>query len=230
MNQFIEILFFAALAFYLFYRLWSVLGTRTGNEKPPIRDLQDVTNQEKDNVIPLPNRSTPRQIRSLSPDDSMIEEPFQEEEEFPEIEKVKKVYPDFNLSHFLGGAEKAYMMIIEAFSKGDRQLLKQLLSADVYKKFVKAIVEREKSGTTLKTEIQDISSTEVVSADIEGKKLKISVKFVSEQMVATMNSNGQIMDNPAQLSVPMTDIWTFSHDLGHEDPNWVLIATRSVDV
>lgn len=229
MSQFIEILLFAALAFYLFYRLWSVFGTRTGYEQPPTSNLKDVTDRDTDNVIPLPNRSATRQIPPSFPD-NLISQEASEEDISPEIKKIKNVAPDFSPSHFLGGAGAAFKMIIEAFSKGDRQPLKQLLSQDVYHKFVKAIEDREKSGETLKTEILDILSSEIVLAEIEGKHLKISVKFVSEQMVATLNSDGQIIDNPAQLSVPVTDIWIFSHDLDAEDPNWILIATRSEDL
>ena len=60
----IEILFFAALTGYMIFRLWSVLGKRTGFEAPP---PPKTLNKEVDNVIPLPTRASSKQLEKTSP-------------------------------------------------------------------------------------------------------------------------------------------------------------------
>src|SRR5690606_2327831 len=45
----------------------------------------------------------------------------------------------FTLSHFVSGAQDAFVMIVEAYAAGDRDLLKSLLSPDLYKAFDGAI-------------------------------------------------------------------------------------------
>ena len=55
----IELLIFAAVAFFVLYRLYNVLGTKTGAEPPPsvIREAtqnrKDLEEVEEDNVTPF---------------------------------------------------------------------------------------------------------------------------------------------------------------------------------
>ena len=51
----VEILLFAVLSVYLAYRLWGVLGTRTGSEKQRQWSRPETID---DNVIILPQKST----------------------------------------------------------------------------------------------------------------------------------------------------------------------------
>ena len=46
---------FLALAVFIFLRLRSVLGQRTGNERPPYdRTAPNVVQRTQDNVVPMP--------------------------------------------------------------------------------------------------------------------------------------------------------------------------------
>ena len=49
---------FLALAVFIFFRLRSVLGQRTGRERPPIdpNSARDVRTAPNDNVVALPGR------------------------------------------------------------------------------------------------------------------------------------------------------------------------------
>ncbi|MBU6149594.1 MAG: calcium-binding protein, partial [Verrucomicrobia bacterium] len=58
-----EIVVFAILALYLFFRLWGVLGTRTGHEKRVDPFKRDEDKEDEGNVIVMPKRSTtPKQV------------------------------------------------------------------------------------------------------------------------------------------------------------------------
>lgn len=214
-----EILFFAALTGYMIFRLWSVLGKRTGFEAPPPPKNVD---RDVDNVIALPIRSSQKQ---QSPQD-----PPSLSELNPSIEKglkeIQGVDPTFRLDHFLKGAITAFEMIVEAFATGDKSTLKSLLNSSVFKSFMGVLQDREEAGQTVETKIVDLKDPEIISIDIKGKREQITLKFVSEQIIVTKDAEGKILDNPAHLTLTMNDIWTFSRLIGSKDPNWVLVATR----
>jgi len=211
-----EILFFAALTGYMIFRLWSVLGRRTGFEAPPPPQTLE---KDVDNVIPLPIRASQKQLEktpSLETNPSIAEG----------LKKIQSLDPGFHLDHFLKGAITAFEMIVEAYAAGDKNTLKSLLNPPVFKSFIGALQDREEAGQTVETKIVDLKDPEVISIDIKGKREQITLKFVSEQIIVTKDAEGKILDNPAYLTLTMNDIWTFSRLIGAKDPNWVLVATR----
>jgi predicted lipid-binding transport protein (Tim44 family) len=214
-----EILFFAALTGYMIFRLWSVLGKRTGFEAPP---PSKPSHKDEDNVITLPIRGaqkapSPQENPSPTAFDSSIEDG---------LKKIQAVDPKFSLDHFLRGAVTAFEMIVEAYARGDTGTLKSLLNSSVYKSFIGALQDREEAGQTVETKIVELKDPQVVSIDIKGKREQITLKFVSEQIIVTKDAEGKVLDNPAHLTLTMKDIWTFSRLIGAKDPNWVLVATR----
>lgn len=214
-----EILFFAALTGYMIFRIWSVLGKRTGFEAPPPPKTPD---KDVGNVIALPVRSSQKQQTFQETPPSSKLDPSIEEG----LKKIQAVDPVFHLDHFLGGAVTAFEMIVEAYASGDKSTLKSLLNPSVYKSFIGALEDREEAGQTVETKIVDLKDPEVISIDIKGKREQITLKFVSEQIIVTKDAEGKILDNPAHLTLTMNDIWTFSRLIGSKDPNWVLVATR----
>jgi len=212
-----EILFFAFLTGYMVFRLWSILGKRTGFEAPPPQAGSDPSN-----IIALPVRS---QKKSTPLEDS-IESAAQNMVNDDELKKIRTVDPSFDLESFLNGAVTAFEMIVEAFAKGDRTTLKPLLSPAVFKSFSSALKDREEAEHTVETKIVGMKDPEALNIEIKGKQQQITLKFVSEQVTVTKDAEGKILDNPAHLSLNMNDIWTFSRPIGSENPNWVLVATR----
>ncbi|MGV8947908.1 MAG: Tim44/TimA family putative adaptor protein [Candidatus Paracaedibacter sp.] len=214
-----EILFFAALTGYMIFRLWSVLGKRTGFEAPP---PSKTSPKDADNVIALPIRG-PQKVPPLQENSS----PAAFDQSIEEgLKKIQAVDPAFNLDHFLRGAVTAFEMIVEAYASGDTSTLKPLLNPAVYKSFLGALQDREEAKQTVETKIVDLKDPQVISINIKGKREQITLKFVSEQIIVTKDAEGKILDNPAHLTLTMNDIWTFSRLIGSKDPNWVLVATR----
>lgn len=56
--------------------------------------------------------------------------------------------PGFNREKFLTGAERAFEIIISAFSKGDVETLEMLVSKSLLKKFQEIIEKRKAEGIT----------------------------------------------------------------------------------
>lgn len=79
------------------------------------------------------------------------------------------------------GARAAFAMIVEAFAQGDKDTLRPLLAGSVYTNFAHAIDERQAAGNSLQTELVGILQTEPVGAALDGRIVRLTVRFQSEQ-------------------------------------------------
>lgn len=217
----VEILLFAVLSAYLFYRLWSVLGARTGNEKQ--RNWHKPENDaEEDNIIVMPRKEKAENINKI------IEVIEAETNKFTEEEKtIKERFKDFSIERFERGALNAFKAIVQAFAIGDTQKLEILVGDKVYKSFEKAIKARNKLGHSLAIEIKNIEA-EIVNVITTEDSAKIYVKFTSDQQLTTKNKQDEIIENAAGLTNRMVDVWTFEKEFNSDDLVWRLIQTESV--
>ncbi|MBL8628268.1 MAG: Tim44 domain-containing protein [Rhodospirillaceae bacterium] len=225
--QFIDIILLAMVAGFIVLRLRSVLGRRTGHE--PDRDgvptegrAQDMNN---DKVVTLPGvHRRPNPITKLD-----IEPAYQGTPLEAGMLAVKMADPSFSAEQFLQGAAKAFELIISAYAKGDADTLRPLLNSDVYAQFARAIQEREERKETLTSELVVLKPPRIESIDMKGSAATVAVIFQSEQTNAVKNADGQLIEGSPDHVESVTDVWTFSRDTNSADPNWILIATRSVD-
>ena len=215
-----EIIVFAILSLYLFFRLWSVLGTRTGNEKK--RDHFNIKNEEvsDDNVVVFSKRANNTMQTEQSDFSSLVTN---------QINKLIKLDSGFDPITFLRGAQAAFQTIIKAYTEANHRALKNLLSDSVYEQFATAIEDREKKNLRQETEIEDISA-EILNIDILEDRAQITIRFKSQQMVATFNESGESFDNPSRLHVPMIDVWTFEKKFNSKSSIWLLIRTRTESI
>lgn len=209
--NFIDIVFFAMVAAFLVLRLRSVLGKRTGNERPPT----EWGKTSPDNVIDLAAARKPAM------------EPLPEGILGTGIAAIRAVDPGFSMEEFVVGARTAFAMIVQAYADGDKEQLKPLLSDDVYRGFADAIDGREKAGEKLETELVTIRSAELVDARMEGTVAHVTVRFCSDQVNLVKDAEGRIVDGDPQRITSVTDEWTFARDTHISDPNWQLVATRA---
>lgn len=209
--HFIDIVFFAMVAAFLVLRLRSVLGKRTGNERPPT----EWGKTSPDNVIDLASARKPAL------------EPLPEGPLGAGIASIRAVDPDFSMEEFVVGARTAFAMIVQAYADNDKDQLKPLLSDEVYRGFADAIDGREQAGETLETELVTIRSAELVDARMEGSVAHVTVRFSSDQVNLVKDTEGRIVDGDPQRITNVTDEWTFARDTQDADPNWQLVATRA---
>ncbi|MGB0085187.1 MAG: Tim44/TimA family putative adaptor protein [Rhodomicrobiaceae bacterium] len=226
-------LLFLVIAVVIFLRLRSVLGRRTGNERPRYDpySTQDANSKPlRDNVVTLPRGEPPRMATELDEDAfaKRLKDVAPEGSEVAgKLQALAKADPSFDPKHFMQGAKAAYEMIVTAFAEGDRKALKQLLSREVFDSFSTAIGERERNGETVDFKFVGISSSEIIDAELAGKMANVTVKFVSDLITATRNRAGEVIDgSPTQIR-DVTDVWTFSRDVTSRDPNWRLVATSA---
>lgn len=224
--QFFDIIILAMIAGFLILRLRRVLGRRDGHEggyHDRFRDREQVerdAKQGEDNVVQLPDRS----------EDAADAPPLDIDKDDPiaaGLTQIRVADPSFGPDEFIEGAKMAFEMILNGFSSGDRKTLKGLLSPDVYKNFDEAITERERAGEVLEDTLVGIRSAKIVEAAMDGHHSVLTVKFVSEQISALRDAEGNIIDGNPNEVIDVTDFWTFSRDTRSSDPNWTLIGTES---
>ncbi len=218
--QFVDIILLAMVAGFLILRLRSTLGRRTGHEQQP--DAY----RRGDNVVDLPQRgqndAQDRGDRDIDP--AYQGTPFEEG-----LTQITLSDPNFSVDGFLNGATKAFEMIVKAYANHDTDSLKPLLADDVYASFASAIQDREDSGEQMETDLVVIKPAKLESISVDGRLASISVRFETEQVNLIKDADGAIVDGDPDQIESVTDVWTFERNLASSDPNWLLVATRSVD-
>ncbi|HET9715901.1 MAG TPA: Tim44/TimA family putative adaptor protein [Pseudolabrys sp.] len=225
---------FLALAVFIFLRLRSVLGQRTGRERPPYDpySAREPVRPAAEKVITLPNRNAESpQAKPVEPETA----PAEKWKGIAEpgsvlaagLDAIAGAEPDFDAKHFLAGARAAYEMIVNAYAEGDRRTLKNLLAREVYDGFESAISAREKRGETVESRFVSIDEANISAAELRGRTAQITVRFQSKLVSATRDKDGNVIDGSADRVTDITDVWTFARDVSSRDPNWKLVATEA---
>ena len=225
---------FLALAVFIFLRLRSVLGQRTGSERPPYdRAAPNVVQrtQDNNNVVPMPgaviDQAPLAPTADVAPTDRWKDIAEPGTPLAAGLDAIAAQDSSFDPRHFLSGARSAYEMIVLAFANGDRRALKDLLSSEVYESFESVIKDREKHEQKTETRFVSIDKAELVSAEARDRAAQLTVRFVSQMISVTRDKTGTIVDGNPDKVADITDVWTFARDTSSRDPNWKLVGTGS---
>jgi predicted lipid-binding transport protein (Tim44 family) len=212
----IDLVLFGMIAAFLVLRLRSILGRRTGFERPPQPYQPGPTSQgpvidgRAEPVAPATHRAVPEPVSALG----------------QTLARMQQADRSFDPAGFLDGAEKAFRLIVAAFAIGDRTTLRNLLADDTYHAFDQAITAREAVGHQQVSEIRAVPGVSVEAAELNGTVAHITVKFVSDQISLTRDQSGNPVAGTDAVT-EITDLWTFERDLSSRDPTWRLVAARS---
>ncbi|MBP0494301.1 Tim44/TimA family putative adaptor protein [Roseomonas indoligenes] len=209
----IDLILFGMVAAFLVLRLRSVLGRRTGFERPPAERGPVAVPPAAGPAVP----AAPVAGRGVPDARGPVGQA---------LARIRSADPSFDPAAFLGGAEGAFRLIVEGFAAGNRPLLRGLLSDDTYAGFEGAIADRESRGEVQRTEIRDIREASIEGADLRGTTAEVTVRFVSDQVNLTTDSAGKPVAG-ADAVTELTDIWTFQRDTRSTDPAWKLVGTRT---
>jgi predicted lipid-binding transport protein (Tim44 family) len=216
----IEIVIFAMIAAFLVYRLRSVLGRRTGEERQrPNPFTANSGKVQPENVVPMPERPRPMNEPAPSPDEPMSLGMA--------LDRLRTMDPSFDEKHFLQGARGAFQMIVEAFAAGDTATLRPLLSDEVYDRFAGVIRERQAAGEVWETRVLGVKDADVIAAKLDGRTVYLTVQFLSDQSTVVRNAAGEPIEGDPKAVEEVTDSWTFARDTRARDPNWLLVGTGS---
>ncbi len=219
----IDLILFAMVAAFLVLRLRSVLGRRTGYERPPQTEARPAG---FDPQAPRPLEAPPEAPPAVGGTRARRVLPDTRTPPGQALARVIAADSSFDPQRFLDGAQAAFGMIVQAFAAGDRQTLRALLSDDTYAGFEQAIAGRETAGETQRTEIRAFHELAIEGADLRGSTADVTIRFVTDQINMTTGANGEVVSGSDAVT-ELTDIWTFQRDLSSGDPTWRLVGTRS---
>ena len=132
----------------------------------------------------------------------------------------------FDEKDFLIGAKIAFNTIVEAFSRGDKSVLKPLLSAKVFDVFSSCIDDRAEKEEKMEFSLIAINDAKIIAKNDEKKPTRVTVELFSEQMNVLRDKNGLVLEgDPIQLST-LKDTWVFEKTTGLRS-SWIVVATKS---
>ena len=215
-NSMIQLIVLAAIAVFLILKLRSVLGTRDGFEKPPVK-LNDVRPRARTNL----------EVIDGGPDRDITDHVADGSAAAKALAAMKAAEPSFSVNTFLQGARGAYEMILMAYEKGELDKVRPFLSADVEHSFEDAIRAREASGLTVEANFVGLRELVLHEAtyDQTTKTAEIVVKHVGELTSLVRNKAGEVIEGSPTEVKKQRDIWTYARRMGVDDPNWQLVAT-----
>ena len=199
-----EVIIYAVLATIVCVMMYSVLGKQVGKgPEDPLNLDKILGGKDKapvggSNVVPM----TPNVKTKFSP--------------------IIEMDPGFTASHFIDGAKAAYSMILEAFASGDKELLKSLLTPDVYAVYEDAINARESQNYRQVTDLGRLKSAKVQSVKMDGAIARIHVLYESELTSALLNEAGDVVEGDPDVLSSISEIWEYERNLKSKDLNWLL--------
>jgi predicted lipid-binding transport protein (Tim44 family) len=213
----IDLVLFGMIAAFLVLRLRSILGKRTGYERPappvqqaPLRPAGPVIDAKAEPAAPTAEQTVPDAASPVG----------------ATLSRMREIDRSFDPGRFLIGADQAFRMIVAAFAAGDRAALRPLLGDETFAAFEQAITAREKAGEKQASEIRAMQHLSIDSAELKGRVGLVTAKIVSDQVSYTQDANGRPLTGTDAVT-EITDLWTFERDLGQPDPTWRLVAARS---
>jgi len=217
-----DIIVLAAIAIFVLLRLRSVLGQKTGNENP-MEHLQEMLQQKDDRVVQLKPRNDDGE------DEAEHAEPEEEEKVADALEDgvgaIRKIDSSFRLSQFLEGSKMAFDMVMDAYEDDNHDVLRQLLSKEVYKEFAEAMEARDEGDEREFVTLVSVADAEATSVELKRNKAIIEVKITSEQIRVIKNKDDEIVGGNANNIINVEDSWVFTRDVKSSDPNWTIVET-----
>lgn len=214
------IVILALVAAFLALRLYSVLGRRTGHEQQP------APLQSDDRLAPKPVQPTVQ--APATPDHARFADSVIAPEAEQGIRAIIGADRNFDVPQFIEGARSAYGMILEAFWNGKSDDLRWLCDSDVAQSFEQAIQDREAAGHVLDNRLVRIDKAQIIEAGLHGRTAHITLRFDADIAAITRDKDGTVIAGSMSDAVAAHDLWTFSREIGHADPNWKLSETDEV--
>lgn len=218
-----DIIFFALVAVYLAVKLSSTLGKRN-DEDTKFKDTIEPYSPQPETI---PNIRIEEKIEEVQKKDfrSEIDDFEYENEQVKEtISQILEKDRSLSLLMFVEGAKSAFDMVLKAFTEGDKNTLKELLSSSLYRDFSKKIDEFKKKDLTADKSLVSITLDKISNAKLLGNSASITLKFITEQINFVKDEEGNIVDGDQSFIETIEDEWEFERNLKSSNPNWQIIA------
>ncbi|MCQ8278768.1 Tim44/TimA family putative adaptor protein [Acetobacteraceae bacterium KSS8] len=192
------------VAAFLVLRLRSILGKRTGLERPiapqPVPSAMQRRGPSVDTTAQPIEPATDRRLPDPSTGAGIA------------LARLRERDRGFDPEIFLRQAEDSFRRIVRAFAEGDRSTLRSMLTADAFAAFDQAITAREQAGETQRSEIRAVTQVRLDDVQLTEQngtwRAALEVRFTSDQISVLMGRDGLPVSG-ADAVTELVDIWIF---------------------
>ena len=220
----VQIIVLAAVAFFLFWRLKSVLGSRQGFEKVN-KNVDEKTKSSKTNTN---SGDKIIDLKSSIVDEDIADYVDESSEQFKILSELKKLEDGWLVSNFVSGAKLAYEEILMAFENGDLNKIKKLSSKEVFTAFKDVIDDRNQKGFQVEAEFGGVRDIRIKDVKLNKKNLEanITMIFQCDITYSIKDKNNKIVEGGSDKVKKQKDIWTFTRKMNSDVPIWYLTKTE----
>ena len=220
----VQIIVLAAVAFFLFWRLRSVLGSRQGFEKVN-KNVDEKTKSSKTNTN---SGDKIIDLKSSIVDEDIADYVDEKSEQFKILSELKKLEDGWQVSHFVSGAKLAYEEILMAFENGDLNKIKKLSSQEVFTAFKEVIEDRNQKGFQVEAEFGGVRDIRIKDVKLNKKNLEanITMIFQCDITYSIKDKNNKIVEGGSDKVKKQKDVWTFTRKMNSDIPIWYLTKTE----
>ncbi len=220
----VQIIVLAAVAFFLFWRLRSVLGSRQGFEKVN-KNVDEKTKSSKTNTN---SGDKIIDLKSSIVDEDIADYVDESSEQFKILSELKKLEDGWLVSDFVSGAKLAYEEILMAFENGDLNKIKKLSSKEVFTAFKDVIDDRNQKGFQVEADFGGVRDIRIKDVKLNKKNLEanITMIFQCDITYSIKDKNNKIVEGGSDKVKKQKDIWTFTRKMNSDVPIWYLTKTE----
>jgi predicted lipid-binding transport protein (Tim44 family) len=141
------------------------------------------------------------------------------------LDDIRLSDASFEPGQFLEGARIVYGTAVIAFAQGDRALLRELSSPDVFQTFSEAIAARNARRERVELRIVRVQHAAIVEAELFDNVAQVTAGFTTELVRAIRSESGAVIAGDPDAIVSTADHWTFEKTLETAGSAWKLVAT-----
>ena len=130
---------------------------------------------------------------------------------------LKQLSPD---EAFMLMAKDMFMRIVHAFTTGEVDKLKSMVSPKVLSTFANAIEKRRQDKQHMDFTLVDFKDVKILKTDSERIR---QVAFTTEQINLLKDEQGKVISGDPMYVTTVHEVWTFEQQ---ENKNWILTGTK----
>lgn len=212
-------LLFLAIAAIAGFRLWQVLGKRSGAERPltmPGFKTAPLPTDLELSASQLPERNT---WQGHAAEGSELAK---------SLDTLAASDLQYDSNQFLDWAKTAHESVLNAFASGDIKALGPLLSTNTQALFEKEITRRKTQGELAVFKFVSIKAAIIKQVIVEANQAQIEVAFTSSVYSAIKNAAGTVISGNDKRAAEIKELWTFERNLKSPTETWHLSETNDL--
>lgn len=145
------------------------------------------------------------------------------------IKLIQMACPSFDEKQFLETVGIVFEAVAVAFANGNRKLLHDLVSREVFETLSEIITKREQRGECTEFNLVSLEKARIIDVSFFNRRAEITINFVAELITVTRTEAGSVVAGDPVKVMKVDDLWTFTRELTSWAPVWEVTATQPAE-